>query len=432
MNITEQSIHNNSSKIKRSDQEFVLSNVRLETGFVYDNNEQIIATKTAFFDLLISNGKIEAITEYNQTKEAQNKIEQADSADLVTIDANGLLMLPTLQDMHIHIDKTYYGTGWQAAPWNGSIKNMIDFEKTLIPKLLPNSQQRAEKCIELMQSYGSTFARCHANVDPVSGLKSLEHLLLALDNYRDSFDWQIAAFPQHGILYSQSESLLREAAQMDIDFIGGLDPTVVDGDMEKSLDIMFGVALDYNKGIDIHLHEDLPSGKAVMEHMIKRVKENPVLQGKTFITHAYALAMLPSQELKNIADQFAKHGIGIISSVPIGKQVIPLPTLIEHGVKVLTGTDNLMDNFSPFGTGDMLQKANLCAQLYDWTDEYRLNRALKMVTQHLLPLDDEGKQVWPFVGAAADFILLNASCSAEAVARLPKREAVYYKGKTIA
>ena len=416
---------NKSPKVdKLFGEDILLSNVRLETGFAYDTNEQVIATKTALFDINIAHGKIKAIN-----KKGSSQLEA-----LKRVDANELLMLPTFQDMHIHIDKTYYGGDWHAAPWTGSIKDMIRLEETLIPKLLPDSQQRAEACIKLMQSYGTSFARCHCNVDPVSGLRSLEHLLLALDNYKDSFTWEIAAFPQHGILYSQSEGLLREATQMDIDFIGGLDPTVVDGDAQKSLDIMFDIALDYDKGVDIHLHEDLPSGKSVMEHMIKRVKENKALQGKTFITHAYALAQMTPKELEHLATQFAEYGIGIVSSIPIGQHTMPIPTLLKHKVKVLTGTDNLMDNFSPFGSGDMLQKANLCAQLYGWTDEYRLNRALQMATNnmHILPLNDQGKQVWPYVGADADFILVKASCSAEAVARLPKREAVYYKGKLIA
>lgn len=415
--------------------DFLLSNVRLETGFVYDEQQQVIATQTAIFDIIVTNGIIQQITKKAAISSAGLPNNSNDDLQKHSnnVDANGLLMLPTFQDMHIHIDKTYYGGAWQAAPWTGSIKDMISLEEKLIPKLLPNSQHRAELAIELMQSHGSTFARCHCNVDPVSGLKSLEHLLLALDNYKDRFNWEIAAFPQHGILYSQSESLLREAAQMDIDFIGGLDPTIVDGDAKKSLDIMFDIALDYDKGVDIHLHEDLPSGKAVMEHMIKRVKENQALQGKTFITHAYALAMLPPLELEHLAAEFAEYGIGIVTSVPIGQNALPIPTLLKHQVQVLTGTDNLMDNFSPFGLGDMLQKANLCAQLYGWTDEYRLNRALQMATNNkqTLPLNDQGQQVWPYVGADANFILVKACCSAEAVARLPKREAVYYQGRAI-
>lgn len=408
----------------------LLNNVRLETGFDHDNNGQVIKTNTALFDLHIVDGKISAIHEKEQKN--SKALLNIDDKGIKTVDAKGHLLLPTFDDMHIHIDKTYYGRGWHAAPWTGDIKDMIRLEADLIPKLLPDSEARAKLCIELMQSYGTTFARCHSNVDPVSGLTSLEHLMSALDAFKDQFTWEIAAFPQHGILYSQSEGLLRAAAQLDIDFIGGLDPSIVDGDMTKSLDVMFDVALDYKKGVDIHLHEDLPTGKAVMAHMIKRVKENKTLQGNTYITHAYALAQMSPSELEHIAEQFSEYGIAIVSSVPIGQNMLPIPTLLKHGVRVLTGTDNLMDNFSPFGTGDMLQKANLCAQLYGWTDEYRLNRALKRVMNKPLPLDDNGNRVWPTVGDDANFVLLDASCSAEAVARLPAREAVYYHGQKIA
>ena len=81
----------------------------------------------------------------------------------------------------------------------------------------------------------------------------------------------------------------------------------------------------------------------------------------------------------------------------------------------------------------MLEKAKLCAQLYGWTDEFSLSRALHIATTNeILPLNDAGKCVWPAADDEANFILVKASCSAEAVARLPKREGVFYKGSLIA
>ncbi len=53
---------------------------------------------------------------------------------------------------------------------------------------------------------------------------------------------------------------MKEAAKMNIDFIGGLDPTNVDGAIEKTMDATIQLALDHNKGIDIHLHESGKSG----------------------------------------------------------------------------------------------------------------------------------------------------------------------------
>jgi cytosine/adenosine deaminase-related metal-dependent hydrolase len=119
--------------------------------------------------------------------------------------------------------------------------------------------------------------------------------------------------------------------------------------------------------------------------------------------------------------------------VPIGKTIMPIPTLKKYGVKLMTGTDSIVDHWMPFGTCDMLEKAKLCAQLYGWTDEYNLSRALHIATTNeVLPLNDAGVRVWPATGDDAHFILVKASCSAEAVARLPKREGVFFKGKMIA
>jgi len=402
--------------------EYLLTNVRLEDGFEYNEKNEVIATQTALYNIHIADGKIKNIT----TGKSFLKVK--------TIDAKGLLMLPGLRDMHIHIDKTYYGGTWNAAPRKGyTVKDMITLEQKLIPQLLPDSQRKAEEAIQLMKSQGSYFARCQCNIDPVSGLKSLEHLMAALEKNRDSFGWEIVAFPQHGILYSQSEPLLREAAQMGIDFIGGLDPTSVDGSMVKSLDSMFQIALDHNKGIDIHLHESPPSGKSAIEYMIKRVEENKSLQGKTYISHGFALARMEPKDMEKIAEQMGHLGIGVITTVPIGKTIMPIPTLKKYGVKLMTGTDSIVDHWQPFGTCDMLEKAKLCAQLYGWTDEYNLSRALHIATENeILPLDHSGKRVWPATNDEANFILVKASCSAEAVARLPKREGVFYKGNLIA
>lgn len=402
--------------------EYLLINVRLEEGFEYNEKNEVIATKTALYNLHIANGKIKSITSGKSPLE------------LKTVDAKGYLMLPGLRDMHIHIDKTYYGGTWNAAPRKGyTVKDMITLEQKLIPQLLPDSQRKAEEAIKLMQSQGSYFARCQCNIDPVSGLKSLEHLQAALANNKDSFGWEIVAFPQHGILFSNSEPLLREAASMGVDFIGGLDPTNVDGNMEKSLDTMFQIALDTNKGVDIHLHESPPSGKAAIDYMIKKVEENKQLQGKTYISHGFALARMEPKDMEKIAEQMGNLGIGVISTIPFGKTIMPIPILKKYGVKLMTGTDSIVDHWQPFGTCDMLEKAKVCAQLYGWTDEYSLSRALHIATKdEVLPLNDSGTRVWPAAGNDADFILVKASCSAEAVARLPKREGVFYKGKMIA
>lgn len=164
-------------------------------------------------------------------------------------------------------------------PAGTTIQDMIRLEQKLLPELQPYTQERAEKLIDLIQSKGSTIARSHCNIEPVSGLKNLENLQAVLARRGAGFDCEIVAFPQHGLLLSNSEKLMREAMQAGAHYVGGLDPTSVDGAMEKSLDTMFQIALDYDKGVDIHLHETSPAGVAAVNYMVETVEKTPALKG---------------------------------------------------------------------------------------------------------------------------------------------------------
>ena len=103
--------------------------------------------------------------------------------------------------------------------------------------------------------------------------------------------------------------------------------------------------------------------------MIETVARNVALRGKVTISHAFALTTLPSPAVADIASRMAAEGIAIASSVPIGRLMMPLPLFRERGVVVMTGTDSVYDHWSPFGRADMLEKANLYAQLYQGSDE---------------------------------------------------------------
>jgi cytosine/adenosine deaminase-related metal-dependent hydrolase len=165
-----------------------------------------------------------------------------------------------------------------------------------------------------------------------------------------------------------------------------------------------------------------------INYLIDKAIENPALQGKTFVSHAFALAHLSPKETEQIAERLAEGKVGIASSVPFKGTVMPIPTLKKYGVNVLIGNDNVQDYWSTFGSGSMLQKANLIAELYGYATEYALSRALQFATQSILPLDEKGKQQWPKAGDEAAIVLTDASCSAEAVSRMSEIKALMNDG----
>lgn len=395
----------------------VFKNVRLETGFTYEG-EDVIATKTGLFSVEIENGKIKNVG--------------PNQANANAIDSRGMLMLPSFKDMHIHLDKTFYGGQWQAIRRGaGGVKGMIALEQKILPEMLKTSTYKAEKMIELLQSKGSTFARSHVNIEPTSKLESLEHLQKALENKKRVFGAELVAFPQHGVFYTESVPYLKEAAKMNIDFIGGVDPYSIDGAIEKTIDFTVQLALDHHKGIDIHLHESGESGLKTINYLMDKVNENPALKGKTYLSHCFALARLDKAKQEEMAEKLAAAQIGIVSTIPFGGLIMPIPTLMKAGVKVMTGNDSIVDHWNTFGTGSVLQKANLAAQLYGYSTEFGLSRILKLATTGPLPLDDKGVQQWPKAGDEASLVFIDASCSAEAVSRISPVKSLMYNGNII-
>ncbi|KIC94971.1 amidohydrolase [Flavihumibacter solisilvae] len=398
--------------------DFTLKNVRLETGFGYDGDE-VTHTTTGLFSVAISNGRFKSISANTPTNSH-------------AIDARGLLMLPAFKDMHIHLDKTFYGGPWQATKRiTGGVKGMIALEQQILPEMLKTSTDHAGRLIELLQSKGTSFARSHVNIEPTSKLQSLKNLQKAVENKKNCFGAELVAFPQHGVFYTDSVPYLKDAAQMDIDFIGGLDPYSIDGSIERTIDFTVQLALDNNKGIDIHLHESGESGLKTVEYLIKKVNENPVLKKKTYLSHCFVLGKLEKSKQEEIAEQLGTANIGIVSTIPFGGLIMPIPVLYKHNVTVLTGNDSIIDHWNTWGSGSVLQKANLMAQLYGYSSEFLLSRSLKLATANVLPLDDKGVQQWPKAGDAADAVLIDASCSAEAVSRISPVRSLIVKGSIV-
>jgi len=397
-----------------------LTNVRLENGFTYNDNETITGTATGKYNVKIEDGKISSIQ-----LEKELITDQAPQFDV-----QGLLMVPSFKEMHIHIDKTFYGGPWKACmPATNGVKTRIEEEQILLPELLPTAKERAEKMLDLLVSYGATHIRTHCNVDPVIGLKNLEATLQALEGYKNKVKHEIVAFPQHGLLRSNSVELVREAMKYGANLVGGVDPASIDENIERSLETIMDIAVDSNSDIDVHLHDPDHLGLFTMQRLAT-LTEKAGWQGRVTVSHASGLADLTVVEATAIAERFAGLGISITSTVPIFR-TIPIPLLHEKGVKVELGNDSLTDHWSPFGIGDNLEKVGRLAERFRMIEEKSLASSLGFITGGKTPLNNEGERVWPAIGDEASIVLVEASCSAEAVARRAKRKAVIFKGNIV-
>lgn len=396
-----------------------LTNVCLESGYRFENG-RIAGTETEICHLLIEDGKIAQIVSADKSIES----------DLPKQDAKNLLLLPSFRDMHIHIDKTFYGGPWKACTPPVNIFTRLKEEEELLLHLLPTAKERAEKMLGLFQKNGTTHIRTHCNIDPYIGLKNLEATLRAFETFSGKLSYEIVAFPQHGLLRSDVVELAREALRTGANLIGGVDPASVDQNIEKSLNTIMELAVEANADVDIHIHDPGHLGIFTFQRLAA-LTEEAGWQGRVTISHALGLADVPVEVQSEMAGLFAQLGIAITSTVPINRATIPIPLLKQKGVSVSLGDDSITDHWSPFGQGDSLERAGRLAERFRWSDERSLSEALGFITGGKLPLTEDGVRVWPVVGDEASAVLVHAGCSAQAVARRSKRQAVLYRGSIV-
>lgn len=400
-------------------QQLLIKDALLETGFV-DQEGQPTATQTEKQDLLIENGSI--------TKVAQNITAPQGS---IVYQANGKLVLPSFREMHIHVDKTYFSGPWKACkPITKGILTRIEEEQELLPKQLQFAEERAKQVIAHLITQGHTHIRSHCNIDPSIGLQNLAATVNAFEAFKGQVTFDIVAFPQHGLLRSQVEPLMREAMKMGATLVGGVDPATIDRNVNMSLNTMFDIAVEAGTGLDIHLHDPDSLGEYTFYKLVEMTHKHG-LEGKVTISHGIALGDLAGECLNDMMGALKGAGIDVTSTVPINRPTIPIPSLEKAGVKVSLGHDSLTDHWSPFGTGNTIEKLGTLAERFKITGERGLHHIWKFATGGITPLNEAGEQVWPKPGYEANLLLVDASCAAETAARRKEIAAVISNGQVI-
>src|SRR5262245_54696325 len=163
--------------------------------------------------------------------------------DATTIDGRGWLCLPALIEGHVHLDKTFLGCPWYSFGGGKTVPDRIREEKLVRRRLSIPVEERGALLVEREIAAGAGYLRTHVDVDSDWKLANLEAVLKIRERYHDAIDIEIVAFPQSGILSSPgTEALLDAAMRSGADLVGGLDPTSIDGDPVKHLDIVFEIA----------------------------------------------------------------------------------------------------------------------------------------------------------------------------------------------
>ena len=371
-------------------------------------------------DVTLRSGRIAAIDEAGA---------QSDEWDEIAL--NGLLLLPGLIDGHIHLDKTFTGQPWRSHKPGRSVSARVAAEKSILHELPAHVAERATALVRKVVAYGSTQLRSHVDVDTEVGLSGLEALVAVRDASRHLINIQIVAFPQSGVLADFGTiDLLDAAVHNGADAVGGLDPAGFDGDAASQLELIFSIADRVGCLIDIHLHDPGELGAHELRMIAERSKALG-MQGRVTVSHAYALGAVDNVTLGKTAEALASGGIAILTNGPGPDPIPPIKRLRDAGVTVMAGSDNIRDAWSPYGSGDMLERARIIGYRSGFNTDEDLGLAFAMATAHaaeVLGVDAYGLDI----GCRADLIAVAASGIPEAVATFPPRALVIKAGQVVA
>jgi cytosine deaminase len=347
------------------------------------------------------------------------------------IDLAGALLVAAFVDGHIHLDKTLLGRPFQPHLRGETVAERIAREKEMRRDLAHPVEERARHLIRQVVGYGTAAVRSHVDIDSEVRLSGLHALIGAREAAQDLIDIQIVAFPQSGIMVDPGvEDLLDQAIRDGADLVGGLDPAGIDDDVNGHLDAIFSIAERHGVGLDIHLHDPGPLGCFELRQIATRAAALG-LEGRVAVSHAFALGDVDEKEFGRTAEALARADVAIMTNGPGPVPMPPIKRLLAAGVRVFAGSDNIRDAWSPYGNGDMLERAMLIGYRQGFLSDADLSLAFDLATTasaHVLGRADYGVKI----GAAADLVAIPAASIPEAVAAHPPRALVMKRGRVVA
>jgi cytosine deaminase len=370
-------------------------------------------------DVFVQNGIVAAIEAKGSL--ANHKTER--------IDCTSSLLTPSFVEGHIHLDKTFLGLPYIPHLAGHSIAERVLREKELRATISKSVFERGGLLIEQVVASGTGYLRTHVDIDTEQGLSALYDLVRLREAYAHLVDMEIVVFPQSGILSDPGTAdLLDKALHEGADIIGGLDPYSMDNDINGHLDIVFNLAEKHGVGVDIHLHDGGDVGLLELREIAKRTH---ALSLNNLVTVSHAFALGESHNILNTLDILANAGISILTNGPGTAPMPPVVQLLESGVNVFAGSDNIRDAWSPYGNGDMLSNLARIGYMQGMATSLEMQQLFQLTTENAakaLALKDYGLSV----NQSADLVLTPAYSVDEAIASHPIRTLVMKSGTIVA
>lgn len=347
-----------------------------------------------------------------------------------TIDLEGFVLLTAPAEPHAHLDKAL---SWEAInpPLGDLVLAIASWREYAATMTVDGIAARARTQALRMLAHGTTSMRTH--VDVLLGaepLRCVAAVLLVRDELAGLMDIEIVALAGPDVPDADIEAALDAGA----DLVGGAPHLAADPSAD--LRRLLAIARRRGIGVDIHTDESL-AGPLTLKELAETVRDwsAPVSAG-----HCVRLGTLDAKTRDDVIAAVRASNVGIIanpitnlylqgweSPVATPRGLTAVRELLDAGVRLAAGADNVRDPFNPLGRGDALETAMLLVVAGHLTiDEayFAVSDSARSVMS--LPL------AGPTVGARAELLAVRGASLADVVATASADRFVIHAGTLVA
>ncbi|MBT5016881.1 amidohydrolase family protein [Candidatus Peregrinibacteria bacterium] len=279
------------------------------------------------------------------------------------ITANGGLV-----SCHAHFDKAYVISPETLQMTLDSMEVKWDLWKDVKAKYTHEGLvKRISLSAERMIAQGCTLTRTNIDVDNTVGMMCIEAALEVKEKYKDQINIQICSQVLEGAMNPEAQEWIEKAAPF-VDVLGGL-PSRDRPNQAEHLDYIFEMAKKHNKTVDVHIDQNNDPDEKDTELLARKVIEHG-LQGRVNAIHCCSLAAQEDDYMHEVIKLIKEAEMPVVvcprsmidgvqmrdKMAPVHNSIAPVPQLVEAGVKVALGVDNVHDYFCPFIDGDVFEE----------------------------------------------------------------------------
>ncbi|MBI4407022.1 MAG: amidohydrolase family protein [Candidatus Kerfeldbacteria bacterium] len=214
------------------------------------------------------------------------------------------------------------------------------------------------------------YVRSFVDIDSTVELNCLEAALDIKKEFAGKCELIIVSQTLEGVLQPESRTWIEQAAPL-VDVIGGL-PSYDRPRAAEHLDIVFGLAKQYGKQVDVHIDQENNPDEKDTELLAKKVIEHG-LHGRVNAVHAISLSAQSEDYFQHVLKLMVEAKLNVITcpsaalgmkqlrakTGPVHNSIARVPEFLAAGLTVAIGTDNIHDFFQPFIDGDMYTEARM-------------------------------------------------------------------------